>query len=98
MIFSVDLSEVIRIAFVATTDNYAKLRCHGLDLFKDILSIFGPILDPDYSDQSILEQYQTQIVTALIHTFDSNLFIEELNGYEVTFEHKFDFPQYPRLS
>ncbi|KAI9802828.1 MAG: hypothetical protein M1833_001427 [Piccolia ochrophora] len=63
------VADIIRMAFSASTSNVVELRIWGLRIIDQILKIFGKTPDPDFSEASLLEQYQAQISSALTPAF-----------------------------
>lgn len=67
-----NVSEVIRMAFSASTSNIVKLRVCGLKIIDAVLKFFGKTPDPDFAEVSLLEQFQAQISSALTPAFDAD--------------------------
>ncbi|PGH17256.1 hypothetical protein AJ80_04898 [Polytolypa hystricis UAMH7299] len=63
------VGDIIRMAFSASTANVVELRIWGLKIIDQILKMFGKTPDPDFSEASLLEQYQAQIGSALTPAF-----------------------------
>ncbi|KPI41616.1 Pof6 interactor protein 1 [Cyphellophora attinorum] len=63
------ISDIIRIAFSASTANVVELRVWGLRIIDQVLKMFGKTPDPDFLEASLLEQYQAQIGSALTPAF-----------------------------
>ncbi|KAI9741971.1 MAG: hypothetical protein M1834_000360 [Cirrosporium novae-zelandiae] len=66
------VGDVIRMAFAASTANVVELRILGLRVIDQVLKMFGRTPDPDFTDASLLEQYQAQISSALTPAFSSD--------------------------
>ena len=66
------ISEVIRLAFLASTASVVELRVKGMRLIDQVLSIFGSTPDPDFAEALLLEQYQAQISSALTPAFGAD--------------------------
>lgn len=66
------LPDIIRLAFLASTDSVVALRVRGLQLIDQVLKTFGRTPDPDFSEALLLEQYQAQITSALTPAFSSD--------------------------
>ncbi|MCJ1403814.1 hypothetical protein MMC11_007037 [Xylographa trunciseda] len=66
------VSELIRIAFLASTASVIELRIKGLKLIDQVLLIFGKTPDPDFSEALLLEQYQAQVSSALTPAFGAD--------------------------
>ncbi|MCJ1285562.1 hypothetical protein MMC26_004903 [Xylographa opegraphella] len=66
------VSDLIRIAFLASTASVIELRVRGLKLIDQVLLIFGKTPDPDFSEALLLEQYQAQISSALTPAFGAD--------------------------
>ncbi|KAL1970296.1 hypothetical protein VTN77DRAFT_5456 [Rasamsonia byssochlamydoides] len=63
------VGDIIRMAFSASTANVVELRVWGLKILDQVLKMFGKTPDPDFSEASLLEQYQAQIGSALTPAF-----------------------------
>ncbi|KIV98361.1 hypothetical protein, variant [Verruconis gallopava] len=63
------IADVVRISFSASTANVVELRLRGLRIIDQILKLFGKTPDPDFTEASLLEQYQAQISSALTPAF-----------------------------
>lgn len=63
------VAEVIRIGFSASTAGVVGLRVRGLRIIDTILRLFGSTPDPDFTEATLLEQYQAQISSALTPAF-----------------------------
>ena len=66
------ISEIIRLAFLASTASVVELRVKGMRLIDQILTIFGSTPDPDFAEALLLEQYQAQISSALTPAFGAD--------------------------
>ena len=66
------ISEIIRLAFLASTASVVELRVKGMRLIDQVLTIFGSTPDPDFSEALLLEQYQAQISSALTPAFGAD--------------------------
>ena len=63
------ISDVIRLAFLASTASVVELRVKGMKLIDQVLVIYGSTPDPDFAEALLLEQYQAQISSALTPAF-----------------------------
>ena len=63
------VSDVVRIAFSASTAGVTALRVVGLKIVDQILEMFGRTPDPDFPEAMLLEQFQAQIGSALTPAF-----------------------------
>ena len=63
------VADIVRIAFSASTAGVVALRIRGLKIIDQILKLFGKTPDPDFTEASLLEQYQAQIASALTPAF-----------------------------
>ena len=63
------ISDIVRIAFSASTGGVVELRLRGLKIIDQVLRLFGKTPDPDFAEASLLEQYQAQIGSALTPAF-----------------------------
>lgn len=66
------VSEMIRLAFAASTAQIVELRIQGVQVIGRLLQIFGRVPDPDFPEATLLEQYQAQISSALTPAFASD--------------------------
>lgn len=55
------LSDLIRMAFMAATDNSNQLRMAGLQALEDIIKKFASVPEPEFPGHVILEQYQANV-------------------------------------
>ena len=63
------IGDIVRMAFSASTGNVVELRVLGLRTINQVLQLFGKTPDPDFTEASLLEQYQAQIGSALTPAF-----------------------------
>ncbi|PWY72342.1 HEAT repeat protein [Aspergillus heteromorphus CBS 117.55] len=63
------VGDIVRMAFSASTANVIELRIWGLKIIDQVLKMFGKTPDPDFTEASLLEQYQAQIGSALTPAF-----------------------------
>ncbi|PYH48190.1 AP-1 complex accessory protein LAA1 [Aspergillus saccharolyticus JOP 1030-1] len=63
------VGDIVRMAFSASTANVIELRIWGLKIIDQVLRMFGKTPDPDFTEASLLEQYQAQIGSALTPAF-----------------------------
>ncbi|KAI5308923.1 hypothetical protein KEM55_004513, partial [Ascosphaera atra] len=63
------VGDVIKMAFSASTYSIIELRVWGLKIIDQTLRMFGKAPDPDFTEASLLEQYQAQIGSALTPAF-----------------------------
>ncbi|KAI9375873.1 armadillo-type protein [Aspergillus egyptiacus] len=63
------VGDIVRMAFSASTANVIELRVWGLKILDRVLKMFGKTPDPDFTEASLLEQYQAQIGSALTPAF-----------------------------
>ena len=63
------LSELIRVAFMASTSDSDPLRLEGLRTLEVVIERFGETQDPEFAGHVILEQYQAQVSAALRPAF-----------------------------
>lgn len=63
------VGDIVRIAFSASTAGVLSLRLRGLQIIDHVLKLFGKTPDPDFSEATLLEQYQAQIGSALTPAF-----------------------------
>ncbi|XP_002158974.1 HEAT repeat-containing protein 5B isoform X1 [Hydra vulgaris] len=68
------LSELVRMAFIAGTSSNDLLKLEGMKMLQDVVVLFANVPDPDTNnEQLILEQFQAQVDTALRPAFASNV-------------------------
>ncbi|CAB1311701.1 unnamed protein product [Coregonus sp. 'balchen'] len=60
------LSDLIRMAFMAATDNSNQLRMAGLQALEDIIKKFASVPEPEFPGHVILEQYQANVCSTWI--------------------------------
>lgn len=65
------VGDLIKLAFSASTASVVELRLLGLRLLDDILSELKDLVDPDFQEVALLEQYQAQIGSALTPAFSA---------------------------
>ncbi|CAH1791410.1 unnamed protein product [Owenia fusiformis] len=63
------LSELVRMAFMASTSDSDSLRLAGLAALQDIIVKFAKVPEPEFPGHVILEQYQAQVGAALRPAF-----------------------------
>ena len=63
------IADVVRLAFTASTAGVVELRVLGLRIIDQLLKLFGRTPDPDFTETSLLEQYQAQIGSAMTPAF-----------------------------
>lgn len=63
------VGDIVKMAFSASTANVVELRVWGLKIIDQVLKMFGKTPDPDFTEASLLEQYQAQIGSALTPAF-----------------------------
>lgn len=63
------LSDLIRMAFVAATSDSDPLRLEGLKMLKEIIDKFATEPEPEFPSHLLLEQFQAQVSAALRPAF-----------------------------
>ena len=63
------VGDIVKMAFSASTASVIELRIWGLKIIDQVLAMFGKTPDPDFTEASLLEQYQAQIGSALTPAF-----------------------------
>lgn len=66
------VGELIKTAFTASTASVIPIRLLGLQLLDDLLIGFHDLVDPEFPEVSLLEQYQAQISSALTPAFSAD--------------------------
>ncbi|KAJ3575515.1 hypothetical protein NP233_g1065 [Leucocoprinus birnbaumii] len=66
------ISDLIKMAFTASTAYVTEIRLEGLVVLRDIIEIFALSPDPAYDDSLLLEQHQAPITAALTPAFSSD--------------------------
>ncbi|XP_078516049.1 HEAT repeat-containing protein 5B [Lissotriton helveticus] len=66
------LSDLIRMAFMASTDHSNQLRMAGLQALEDIIKKFASVPEPEFPGHVILEQYQANVGAALRPAFSQD--------------------------
>lgn len=67
------LSELVRMAFIAGTSTNDLLKLEGMKTLQDVVVLFANVPDPDIPGHLILEQFQAQVGTALRPAFADNV-------------------------
>ncbi|PWN53232.1 hypothetical protein IE53DRAFT_199598 [Violaceomyces palustris] len=63
------VTDLIKMAFTASTAANAEIRLEGLTILKDVIESFKATRDPDFDDALLLEQHQAPIAAALTPAF-----------------------------
>ena len=66
------VSDLIRLAFVASTSHVEIIRIRGLIILQDVIDVFANQKDPHDENSSLLEQHQAPITAALTPAFSSD--------------------------
>ncbi|KAI0030727.1 clathrin-coated vesicle protein [Vararia minispora EC-137] len=66
------VSDMIKMAFTASTAYVTEIRLEGLIVLRDVIEIFAKTPDPDYEEALLMEQYQAPITAALTPAFTSD--------------------------
>lgn len=66
------LPELVRLSFVAATSPYDDLKIQGFLMFKFLIEKFAFIEEKEFPGHSILEQYKTQVLSALKPAFNED--------------------------
>ena len=64
------LPDLIRLSFVAATSPYDDLKMQGFEMFKFIINKFAAVEEREFPGHSILEQYKTQVLSAIKPAFN----------------------------
>lgn len=64
------LPDLVRLSFIAATSPYDDLKLQGFDMFKFLINRFAYVEEREFPGQSILEQYRTQVISALKPAFN----------------------------
>lgn len=64
------LPDLVRLSFVAATSPFDDLKVQGFEMFKFIIEKFAAVEDKELPGHSILEQYKSQVLSALKPTFN----------------------------
>lgn len=64
------LPDLIRLSFVAATSPYDDLKIQGFQMFRDLINRFATVEEKEFPGHSILEQYKTQVLSALKPAFN----------------------------
>ncbi|KAG4304192.1 hypothetical protein PORY_002373 [Pneumocystis oryctolagi] len=68
---SSNVSSLIKIGFIASTSKNYNIRLEGLKIIQKIIKVFSPLKDPYFPTSSLLEQYEAQLISAIIPSFSS---------------------------
>uniref|UniRef100_H2Z3V0 HEAT repeat-containing protein 5B n=1 Tax=Ciona savignyi TaxID=51511 RepID=H2Z3V0_CIOSA len=66
------LSDLVRMSFMASTDNSVQLKMAGLEALQDVIKYFKEVPEPEFQGSVILEQYQANVGAALRPAFSSS--------------------------
>ncbi|QSL66520.1 hypothetical protein MERGE_000900 [Pneumocystis wakefieldiae] len=100
---SSNISNLIKIGFMASTGKNYDIRFEGLKIIQKIIKIFSPFKDPDFPTLSLLEQYEAQLVSAIIPSFSSDsipeiaVFAMHICSYFLTSEILKEIPKTGRI-
>ncbi|KTW26431.1 hypothetical protein T552_02911 [Pneumocystis carinii B80] len=100
---SSNISNLIKIGFMASTGKNYHIRFEGLKIIQKIIKIFSPFKDPDFPTLSLLEQYEAQLVSAIIPSFSSDsipeiaVFAMHICSYFLTSEILKEIPKTGRI-
>jgi len=72
------VSDLIKMAFTASTANIMEIRLEGLNVLRDVIENFKRSSDVDFDDSPLLEQHQAPIAAALTPAFSNDSFPEVL--------------------
>lgn len=64
------LPDLVRLSFVAATSPYDDLKVQGFQMFRELINRFASVEEREFPGHSILEQYKTQVLTALKPAFN----------------------------
>lgn len=64
------LPDLVRLSFVAATSPYDDLKIQGFEMFKVLINRFASVEEKEFPGHSILEQYRTQVLSALKPAFN----------------------------
>lgn len=64
------LPDLIRLSFVAATSPYDNLKIQGFQMFRDLINRFALVEEKEFPGHSILEQYKTQLLSAVKPAFE----------------------------
>lgn len=64
------LPDLVRLAFVAATSPYDELKMQGFEMFKFLIEKFAAMEEKEFPGHSILEQYKTQVLSAVKPAFN----------------------------
>ncbi|XP_078491480.1 HEAT repeat-containing protein 5B-like [Ciona intestinalis] len=68
----IHLSDLVRMSFMASTDNSVQLKMAGLEALQDVIKYFKDVPEPEFQGSVILEQYQANVGAALRPAFLSS--------------------------
>lgn len=72
------VSDLIKMAFTASTANIMEIRLEGLNVLRDVIENFKRSSDLDFDESPLLEQHQAPIAAALTPAFSNDSFPEVL--------------------
>ncbi|GAA5906312.1 AP-1 complex accessory protein LAA1 [Sporobolomyces salmoneus] len=72
------VSDLIKMAFTASTAQVMEIRLEGLVVLKDVIENFGQSQDIDFEEALLLDQFQAPIAAALTPAFSADSYPEVL--------------------
>lgn len=66
------ITDLIRMAFTASTAANSEIRVQGLVILRDVITNFQMAKDPEFEEALLLEQYQAPIAAALTPAFSAD--------------------------
>ncbi|CAO1623968.1 unnamed protein product [Parajaminaea phylloscopi] len=66
------ITDLIRMAFTASTAAHTEIRLEGLIILRDVIEHFKDAKDPDFEEALLLEQHQAPIAAALTPAFSAD--------------------------
>lgn len=64
------LPDLVRLSFIAATSPYDDLKIQGFEMFKFVIIKFASVEEREFPGHSILDQYRTQVLSALKPAFN----------------------------
>lgn len=64
------LTDLVRLSFVAATSPYDELKMQGFEMFRFLINNFASVEEKEFPGHSILEQYKTQVFSAIKPAFN----------------------------
>ena len=79
---SLHLSDLIKMTFMASTDENHDVRLLGLEALEELVEMFKFAKEPEFEHIYLLEQYQAQVAAALSPAFGKLIDVEKISMHD----------------